>query len=50
MEAIEQIFAEVSAFDAVEQLAIGGGDDADIDFYRLASADRFHRALLQCAQ
>ena len=50
MEAVEQILAKLSAFDAVEQFAVGRGDDADVDFDRFAAADRLDRAFLQRAQ
>ena len=50
MQAIEQIFAEVSAFDALQQLAVSRGDDAHVDLYRLAPANRLDRAFLQRAK
>ena len=50
VEAVEQILAKLSAFDTVEQFAIGRGDDADVDLDRFAAADRLDRAFLQRAQ
>ena len=50
MQAIEQIFAEMSAFDALQQLAVGRGNDAHVDLYRLAPANRLDRAFLQRAK
>ena len=47
VQAIEQVFAKMPAFDSVEQLAVGRGDDADVDFHRLASADRLNSAFLK---
>src|SRR2546429_1414561 len=39
-QAIEQVFAKLSAFYAVEQSAVSRGNDANVDLYRLARADR----------
>src|SRR6185437_13150406 len=50
MQAVEQVFAEMPALDAIEQPAIGCGDDADIDLHGLAAADRLDGAFLQRAQ
>src|SRR6267378_5461814 len=50
MQAIEQIFAEMSAFDALQQLAVGRGDDAHVNLHRLAPANRLDRAFLQRAK
>src|SRR5258708_4691085 len=50
MRAIEQIFAEMSAFDAPQQLAVGRGDDAPVNLPRLAPANRLDRAFLQRAK
>ncbi len=50
VEAVEQIFAELSALDPLQQLAVGRRDDADVDLARLAPADRLHRAFLQRAK
>src|SRR6266436_1179191 len=50
MQAIEQILAEMAAFDALQQLAVGRGDDADVDLYRLAPANRLDRAFLERAK
>src|SRR5436190_22636007 len=50
MQAIEQVFAELPGFNEVEQLAVGGRDDADIDLHGLAPADGFDGAFLQSAQ
>src|SRR5258706_10214070 len=46
MQAIEQIFAEMSAFDALQQLAVGCGDDAHVDLHRLARANPLDPDLL----
>ena len=46
MEAIEQIFAELAAFDAIQQFPIGRRNDANVDLHRFAPADRFDRAFL----
>ena len=50
MKAIEQIFPKLSALDAIKQFTIGCRNDADIDLYRLAPANRFDGAFLQRAQ
>ena len=47
---IEQVFAELSAFDPVEQFAVGCGHDPHIDPDRFARADRLYGAFLQGAQ
>src|SRR6266852_4143710 len=50
MQAIEKILAEMAAFDALQQLAVGRGDDADVDLHRLAPANRLDRAFLERAK
>src|SRR5271169_2926129 len=50
VQAIEQVFAEMAAFDAVEQFSVGCRNDTHVDPHGLAPADRFHRAFLQRAK
>src|SRR5882724_10227446 len=50
MEAIKQVFAEVSGLYAIEQLTVGGRNNTNIDFDRLAAPDRLDLAFLQGAQ
>ena len=50
VEAVEQILAEQALADQLAQVAVGGGDDADIGADRRAPADRGELALLQHAQ
>src|SRR6478609_1919115 len=40
VQPVEQVLPELPAFDAVEQSAVGRGDDADVDLDGLAPADR----------
>src|SRR5260370_361669 len=49
MQAIEQIFAEMSAFDALQQLAVGRGDDAHVNLHRLSPANRLEPPFLPTA-
>ena len=50
VEAVEQILAEQALLDQPAQVAMGGGDDADIGLDRRAAADRRVLAFLQHAQ
>ena len=50
VKAIEQILPEMPALHAIEQFAIGRGDDADVDLHRFTPADRLDGAFLQCAE
>ena len=50
MQPVEQVLAERAALHEVEQLAVGRGNDADVDLHRLAAADRLDGAFLQRAQ
>ena len=49
VQAIEQVFAKAPGFDVGDQVAIGGGDDADVDLDGFARADRLDLALLDRA-
>ncbi len=50
VEAVEQILAEGAARHALGHVAVGGGDDADVDLDRLGAADAVDLALLDGAQ
>src|SRR5689334_7349590 len=50
VEAIEQILAELALADGLAQIAMGGGDDADIGLDRNPPADSGELALLEDAQ
>ena len=50
VQAIEQILAEQALLDQPAQVAMGGGDDADVGLDRRAAADRHVLAFLQHAQ
>ncbi len=50
VQPVEQVFAELAGFRALQQIAIGRRDDAHVDLHRLAAADRLDLALLQRAQ
>ena len=50
VQPVEQVFAERAVLHEVEQLAVGRGNDADVDLHRLAAADRLDGAFLQRAQ
>ena len=50
IQAIEQVFAERAVLDGFRQVAVGGGDDADVDLDRLGAADPVDLALLDGAQ
>ncbi len=50
VQAIEQVLAEASRLHVGDQVAVGGRDDAHVDFHGLAPADRLDFALLQRAQ
>src|SRR5450756_2754588 len=47
VQAVEQVLAEASGFHVGDQVAVGGGDDAHVDLYILACADRLDLAFLQ---
>ncbi len=50
VEAEEEVLAEFLALDAFFEMAVGGGDDADIHLDGAVAADAFEFALLQHAQ
>ena len=50
VEAVEEVFAESPFGDARPQVAVGRGDDADVDLERLVAADALERPLLQEAK
>ena len=50
IQAIEQVFAEGAVLDRLGQVAVGGGDDADVHLDRLGAADAVDLALLDGAQ
>ena len=50
VQAVKQILAKFPFADLSLQLAVGGGDQADVHLYRLGGADRVNLALLQGAQ
>jgi hypothetical protein len=50
VQAVEQVLAEASAFDVVDQVAVGGRDDPHVHLDGLPSADRLDLALLEGAQ
>ena len=49
-EAIEEVFAEAALVDRRIDVAMGGGDDADVDRDLAATADSLHRPFLEHAQ
>ena len=50
VEAIVEVFAELSLLGEPQQVAIGGGDDADVDLDGLRPADALESAFLEHAQ
>ena len=50
IQAIKKVFAEGAMLDRFGQIAVGGGDDADIHLDRLGAADPVNLALLNCTQ
>ena len=50
VEAEEEVLAEFLALDAFLEVAVGGGDDADIHLDGAVAADAFELALLEDAQ
>ena len=50
VQAIEQVFAERAVLHRFGEIAVRGGDDADIDLDRLGAADAVDLALLDGAQ
>ena len=50
VQAVEQVLAETALLHVVDQVAVGGRDDAHVDLDRLARADRLDLALLDRAQ
>ena len=50
VEAIEQVLAEGALLDGLGEIAVRGGDDADVDLDRLAAADAVDLAFLDGAQ
>ena len=50
VEAVIQIRAKAALLDAVQEVAVGRGEDAHVDFDGLAAADAFKLTLLQHAQ
>ncbi len=50
VEPIVEVFAELARFDLFFQVAIGRGDEADIDRQRLGAADALELSFLQDAQ
>ena len=50
VEAVEQVLAERALLHRHREVAVGGGDDPDIDLHRLGAADPVDLALLQGAQ
>ena len=50
VQPIEQVLAELTVGDHLREIAVGGGDDADVDFDRVRVADALELALLQRAQ
>ena len=49
-EAVVEVFAEGLVVDGLEQVAVGGGDDPDVDRQRRAAADALDLALLEDAE
>src|SRR5215216_3439569 len=49
MQTIEQVFAKPALLHISDQIAVGGGNQPDIDLHRLAGADRLDLALLDGA-
>ena len=47
LEPVEQILAELAVGDALLEIGVGRGDDADVDALRPRVADRQHLALLE---
>src|SRR5882724_2493806 len=50
LEAVVQVFPELSALDLLPQVSIGRGDDADLRLHRLGAAQALELALLQHPQ
>ena len=50
VEAEEQVFAEFLALDTLFEIAVGGGDDADVDLDGARAADALEFAFLEHAQ
>ncbi len=50
IQAIEQVFAEGAVLDGFRQVAVGGGNDADVDLDRLGAANAVDLAFLNGAQ
>ena len=50
VEAVEKVLAEFALLDHVEQIAIGGGDEADIDVDSFVAAEAFERFFLKHAE
>jgi enoyl-CoA hydratase/carnithine racemase len=50
MQAVEQILAELAGADQLKQVAVGGGDQPEVDLHGLARSDRIDFSVLQCAQ
>ena len=50
VEAKEEVFAELLPFDALFEMAVGGGDDAHVHLDGAVAADAFQFALLEHAQ
>ena len=50
VQPVEQILTKMATGDRVGDVPIGGGDDADVERYRLPAADPLHLALLQDPQ
>ena len=49
-EPVIEVLAEMPRRDLIEQRAVGGGDDADVDLTRMPTAERVDLARLQQAQ
>jgi hypothetical protein len=50
VEAVQQVFAERAVLDRLGQVAVAGGQDADVDAHRLGAADAVDLAFLNGAQ
>ena len=50
MQAVEQVVAEATLLHVGDQVAVGRGDQPDIDLDRLARADRLDLAFLESAK
>ncbi len=50
MQAIIEVFAEAAGAHELDQIAVRGGDQAEIDFHGFARADGVDLAVLQRAQ